>query len=71
MGTSSFAVPIIKNCMKKIFNICSLYTTTTKVSAGAKINQSPIQDISENLNIECRTPASLKTIKKNLNFLKS
>ena len=71
MGTPSFAVPIIKKLYEKKYLISAVYTQPPQKSQrGQKINQSPIQDISENLNIECRTPASLKNNKEEFEFFK-
>jgi methionyl-tRNA formyltransferase len=71
MGTPSFAVPIIKVLHEKKYLISASYTQPPQKSQrGQKINISPIQDISETLNIECRTPKTLKDNKEELEFFK-
>ncbi len=61
MGTPLFAVPILKSLYQNGFPITLVYTQPPQKShRGQKINKSPIQGISETLNIEYRTPHSLK-----------
>ena len=61
MGTPLFAVPILKSLHQNGFPVSVVYTQSPKKSQrGQKINKSPIQDVSENLNIEYRTPLTLK-----------
>ena len=61
MGTPIFCVPILKSIHQNGYNICAVYTRPPQKShRGQKINKSPIQVISETLNIECRTPKTLK-----------
>ena len=48
-----------------------VYSTSKKSQRGQKINKSPIQKISETLNLELRCPNSLKENKKELEYLKS
>ena len=57
MGTPSFAVPILKALHKKKYLISATYTQPPQKSQrGQRYNKSPIHVISEELNIECRTP---------------
>ena len=71
MGTPYFAVPILKSLYQHGYNISAVYTQPPKKSnRGQKINKSPIQNISETLNIELRTPLSLKNNKEEYEFLK-
>ncbi len=71
MGTPLFAVPILKSLHQNGFPISIVYTQAPKKSQrGQKINISPIQNISENLNIELRTPLKLKGNEKEYKFLK-
>ena len=71
MGTPSFAVPIIKKLYEKKYLIPVVYTQPPQKSRrGQKINKSPIQEFSESLNIECRTPRTLKNNKEEFEFLK-
>ncbi len=61
MGTPLFAVPILKSLYQNGYPITLVYTQPPQKShRGQKINKSPIQGISETLNIEYRTPYSLK-----------
>ena len=71
MGTPYFAVPIFKSLYQNGYPISVVYTQSPKKSnRGQKINKSPIQSLSETLNIEFRTPSSLKNNVKEKNFLK-
>ena len=71
MGTPLFCVPILKSLHQKRYNIVTTYTQPSQKShRGLKINKSPIQDISEILNIECRTPKKLKNNDEEYKFLK-
>ena len=71
MGTSLFAVPILKSLYEKKYIISAVYTQPPKKSQrGQKINKSAIQNISETLNIEFRTPNSLKNNPEEYQFLK-
>ena len=61
MGTPLFCVPILKSLHQNGYNIVAVYTQPPQKShRGQKINKSPIQIVSETLNIEHRTPKSLK-----------
>ncbi len=61
MGTPMFAVPILKSLYQNGYPISHIYTQPPQRSLrGQKINKSPIQGIAETLNIEFRTPQSLK-----------
>ena len=71
MGTPYFAVPILKSLYQNGYNIPAVYTQPPqKSNRGQKINKSPIQGFSETLNIEFRTPSSLKDNKEEYEFLK-
>ena len=71
MGTPLFCVPILKSLHQKSYNIVTTYTQPPqKSNRGQKINKSPIQDISEILNIECRTPKNLRNNDEEYKFLK-
>ena len=60
MGTPMFAVPILKSLYQNGYNISYVYTQPPQKSKrGQKINKSPIQGISETLNLEYRTPPFL------------
>ncbi len=72
MGTPMFAVPILKSLYQNGYPISCVYTQPPKRSKrGQKINKSPVQLISETLNIEFRTPNSLKENKEEFEYLKS
>ena len=71
MGTPIFAVPILKSLHFNGYPITVVYTQPPKKSyRGQKINKSPIQDISENLNIKFRCPQKLKDNLQEYEFLK-
>jgi len=61
MGTPIFAVPILKSLYQNEFSINLVYTQPPQKShRGQKMNKSPVQAISETLNINYRSPQSLK-----------
>ena len=69
MGTPMFAVPILKSLYQNGYNISCVYTQPPQKSKrGQKINKSPIQGISETLNLEYRTPPILNN-EEEYNFL--
>ena len=72
MGTPLFAVPILKSLYQNGFPISVVYTQPPQKShRGQKINKSPIQGLSETLNIDFRSPQSLKNNKEEYEFLKN
>ena len=72
MGTPMFAVPILKSLYQNGFPINLVYTQPPQKSQrGHKINKSPVQGISETLNIDFRSPQSLKNNEEEYKFLKS
>ena len=71
MGTPMFAVPILKSLYQNGYSISNVYTQPPQKSQrGYKINKSPIQGIAETLNLEFRTPKSLKENKQEYDFFK-
>jgi len=71
MGTPFFAVPILKSLYQNGYPISVVYTQPPQKSQrGQKINKSPVQGISETLNLEFRTPVSLKNNKEEYEYLK-
>ena len=71
MGTPIFAVPILKSLYQNGYPISVVYTQPPQKShRGQKINKSPIQKMSETLNIEFRTPLNLKNNKEEYDYLK-
>ena len=71
MGTPFFAVPILKSLYKNGYPISVVYTQPPQKSQrGQRINKSPVQGISETLNLEFRTPVSLKNNKEEYEYLK-
>jgi methionyl-tRNA formyltransferase len=71
MGTPMFSVPILKSLYQNGYPISVVYTQPPQKSQrGQKINKSPIQGISETLNIECRTPYSLRDNEEEYDYLK-
>ena len=72
MGTPFLSVPILKSLYQNGYQISVVYTQPPQKSQrGQKINKSPIQGISETLNIECRTPSTLKDNKDEYQYLKN
>ena len=72
MGTPLFAVPILKSLYQNGYPISVVYTQPPQRShRGQKINKSPIQGISETLNIDLRSPEDLKNNSQEFEFLKS
>ena len=70
MGTPLFAVPILKSLYQNGYPISVVYTQPPQKSKrGHKINKSPIQSISETLNLDFRTPQTLKDNKEEYKFL--
>ena len=72
MGTPMFAVPILKSLYQNGYPISTVYTQSPKKShRGQKINKSPIQGIAETLNLEFRTPETLKNNDEEFQFIKN
>ena len=71
MGTPLFAVPILKSLYQNGYPISIVYTQPPQKSQrGQKINKSPIQGISETLNIDFRTPNTLNDNDEEYKFIK-
>ena len=71
MGTPLFAVPILKSLYQNGYPISVVYTQPPqKSNRGQKINKSPVQGISETLNIDFRYPKTLKDNDEEYQFLK-
>ena len=71
MGTPLFAVPILKSLYQNGYPISVVYTQPPQKSKrGQKINKSPIQGISETLNIDFRSPLTLKRNEEEFKFIK-
>ena len=71
MGTPIFSVPILKSLYQNGYPISVVYTQPPQKSKrGQKINKSPIQGISETLNIDFRSPVTLKDNLEEYEFLK-
>ena len=72
MGTPMFAVPILKSLYQNGYEICVVYTQPPQKShRGQKINKSPIQGISETLNLDFKSPISLKNNKDEYDFIEN
>ena len=72
MGTPLFAVPILKSLYQNGYPISVVYTQPPQKShRGQKINKSPIQGISETLNIDFRCPENLKDNGEEYKFIKN
>ena len=71
MGTPLFAVPILKSLYQNGYHINVVYTQRPQKSQrGQKINKSPVQGISETLNIDFRSPTTLKNNDEEYDFIK-
>ncbi len=71
MGTPMFAVPILKSLYQNGYFISEVYTQPPKKSLrGQKINKSPVQHMAETLNLELRTPHSLKNNAEEYDYFK-
>jgi len=71
MGTPMFAVPILKSLYQNGYPISHVYTQPPQKShRGQRINKSPIQGIAETLNLEFRTPKSLKDNHEEFEYFK-
>ncbi len=71
MGTPLFAVPILKSLYQNGYPISVVYTQPPQKShRGQKINKSPIQGISETLNLDFRYPENLKDNNEEFKFIK-
>ena len=65
MGTSNFAVHILKSLYQNGYPISAVYTQPPKKSnRGLKLVKSPINLFSENISLYVRTPKSLKNNKE-------
>tara|TARA_B100000035_G_C21012360_1_gene560228 strand:+ start:865 stop:1776 length:912 start_codon:yes stop_codon:yes gene_type:complete len=72
MGTPLFSVPILKSLYQNGYPITVIYTQPPKKSnRGHKINKSPIQGVSETLNIDFRSPKTLQNNDEEYKFLKN
>ena len=72
MGTPLFAVPILKSLYQNGYPISVVYTQPPQKShRGQKINKSPIQGISETLNIDFRCPENLNDNDEEYRFIKN
>ena len=71
MGTPFFAVPILKSLYQNGYPISIVYTQPPQRSQrGQKINKSPIQGIAETLNLQFKSPLTLKDNDEEYNFIK-
>ncbi len=72
MGTPLFAVPILKSLYQNGYEISVVYTQPPQKSKrGQKINKSPIQGISETLNLTFRSPLTLKNNQQEYEYIKN
>jgi len=70
-GTSNFAVPILKTLYQNGYPVSLVYTQPPQKSQrGLKVRKSPVQLFSETINLEFRTPSTLKNNEKEKIFLK-
>ena len=72
MGTPLFAVPILKSLYQNGYPVSVVYTQPPNRSQrGQKLKNSPVQNMSEILNLEVRTPEKLKNNNEEFNYFKS
>ena len=72
MGTPQFSVPIFKSLYQNGYPISVVYTQPPQKShRGQKINKSPVQGISETLNIDFRCPENLNNNNEEYEFIKN
>ena len=72
MGTPMFSVPILKSLYQNGYPVTCVYTQPPQRSTrGQKVNKSPVQGISETLNIEFRAPETLKDNQEEYEFIKN
>ncbi|WP_440937669.1 methionyl-tRNA formyltransferase [Candidatus Pelagibacter sp.] len=72
MGTPMFSVPILKSLYQNGYPVTCVYTQPPQKSKrGQKVNKSPIQGISETLNIEYRAPETLKDNQEEYEYIKN
>ena len=72
MGTPLFSVPILKSLYQNGYPIHTVYTQPPQRShRGQKINKSPVQGISETLNLDFRTPEDLSDNHQEFEFIKN
>ena len=72
MGTPMFSVPILKSLYQNGYPVTCVYTQPPQRSKrGQKVNKSPVQVISETLNIEFRAPEKLKDNQEEYEFIKN
>ena len=70
MGTSYFAVPILKSLYQNGYPVSVVYTQPPKKSnRGQKLNKSPINLFSENIGLDVRTPQNLKDNNEEKSYL--
>ena len=71
MGTSVFAVKILKSLYQNGYPIATVYTQAPKKSnRGMRVTKSPVHSISETLSLEVRTPVTLKNNLEEYEYLK-
>ncbi len=71
MGTPMFAVPILKSLYQNGYLVSVVFTQPPKKSQrGMVVKPTPIQNLSETLNIECRTPTNLNNNEEEYNYIK-
>jgi len=71
MGTPLFAVPVLKSLYQNGYPVSVVYTQPPKKSCrGMSARSTPIQNLSETLNLEFRTPLSIKNNKEEYDYIK-
>ena len=71
MGTPLFAVPVLKSLYQNGYPVSVVYTQPPKKSfRGMNVRPTPIQNLSETLSLEFRTPLSIKNNKEEYDYIK-
>ena len=72
MGTPNFSVPVLKSLYQNGYPIITVYTQPPKKSMrGQKINKSPIQKLSENLQLNISKAKKKLSWRPRLSILES
>ena len=68
MGTPDFSVPVLEALAREYEVVCVYSQPPKEAGRGHKILKTPVHLAAENLNIEVRTPKSLKNTEEQLKF---
>ena len=68
MGTPDFSVPVLEALAREYEVVCVYSQPPKEAGRGHKILKTPVHLAAENLNIEVRTPKSLKNTEEQVAF---